>query len=113
MKKLLLFALLLALVGGGYYYYRTLKGGPSGSLVAAATAVQTHDMTSFEKYVDVTSVTTHLVDDVAQQSSALTSLLPGWGSVRRSPQVADRSCSGRSLTTSASTARFSSYPCCC
>ena len=35
MKKLLLFALLLALVGGGYYYYRTLKGGPSGSLVAA------------------------------------------------------------------------------
>ncbi|GAB3720958.1 hypothetical protein GCM10027594_01190 [Hymenobacter agri] len=77
MKKLLLFVLLLALMGGGYYYYRTLKGGPSGSLVAAAAAVQTHDMATFEKYVDVNSVTSHLVDDVTQQSSALTSLLPG------------------------------------
>ena len=77
MKKLLLFALLLALAGGGYFYYRTLKGGPSGSLVAAAAAVQTHDMASFEKYVDVNSVTSHLVDDVTQQSSALSSLLPG------------------------------------
>jgi hypothetical protein len=77
MKKLLLFALLLALVGGGYYYYRTLKGGPSGSLVAAAAAVQTHDMATFEKYVDINSVTSHLVDDVTQQSSILTSLMPG------------------------------------
>ena len=77
MKKLPLFVLLLALVGGGYYYYRTLKGGPSGSLVAAAAAVQAHDMASFEQYVDVNSVTSHLVDDVTQQSSALTSLLPG------------------------------------
>ena len=77
MKKLLLFVLLLALVGGCYYYYRTLKGGPSGSLVAAAAAVQAHDMASFEQYVDVNSVTSHLVDDVTQQSSALTSLLPG------------------------------------
>ena len=34
-------------------------------------------MVTFEKYVDVTSVTTHLVDDVTQQGSALTSLLPG------------------------------------
>ena len=77
MKKILLFALLLALVGGGYYYYRTLKGGPSGSLIAAAAAVQTHDMATFEKYVDVNSVTSYLVDDVTQQSSALTSLMPG------------------------------------
>ena len=77
MKKLLLFVFLLALAGGGYYYYRTLKGGPSGSLVAAAAAVQTHDMASFEKYDDVSSVTSHLVDDMTQQSSALSSLLPG------------------------------------
>ncbi|WP_201977793.1 hypothetical protein [Hymenobacter rubidus] len=34
-------------------------------------------MATFEKYVDVNSVTTHLVDDVAQQGSMLTSLLPG------------------------------------
>ena len=36
-------------------------------------------MATFEKYVDVNSLTTHLVDDVAQQSAALTSLLPGGG----------------------------------
>ncbi|WP_460617983.1 hypothetical protein [Hymenobacter ruber] len=69
--------MLLALAAGGYYYYRSLKQGPSGALVSAAAAVQTHDMAMFEKYVDVNSVTTHLVDDVAQQSSILTSLLPG------------------------------------
>ena len=34
-------------------------------------------MASFEKYVDVASVTSHLVDDVTQQGSALTSLMPG------------------------------------
>ncbi|GAB3574698.1 hypothetical protein GCM10027345_08930 [Hymenobacter daeguensis] len=62
---------------GGYYYYRSLKNGPSGALIAAAAAVQAHDMTSFEKYVDVNSVTTHLVDDVAQQGNVLTSLMPG------------------------------------
>ena len=77
MKKLLLFVLLLALGAGGYYYYRSLKQGPSGALVAAAAAVKMHDMTTFERYVDVNSVTTHLVDDVTQQGSALTSLMPG------------------------------------
>ncbi|MBC8082624.1 MAG: hypothetical protein H7Z21_05375 [Hymenobacter sp.] len=79
MKKLLLLVLLLALGAAGYYYYRSLKEGPSGALVAAAAAVQTHDMATFEKYVDVSSVTTHLVDDVAQQGAVLTSLVPGGG----------------------------------
>ena len=77
MKKLLLLVVLLALAAGGYYYYRSQKQGPSGALVSAAAAVQMHDMGMFEKYVDVSSVTSHLVDDVAQQSSALTSLMPG------------------------------------
>ncbi|MFD2719290.1 hypothetical protein ACFST9_11230 [Hymenobacter monticola] len=77
MKKLLILVLLLALVGGGYYYFQSLKNGPKGALVSAAAAVQSHDMVAFEKYVDVSSVTGHLVDDVAQQGSALTSLLPG------------------------------------
>jgi hypothetical protein len=77
MKKLLLLVVLLALGAGGYYYYRSLKDGPSGALVAAAAAVQAHDMATFEKYVDVNSVTTHLVDDVVQQGSMLTSLMPG------------------------------------
>ena len=79
MKKLLLLVLLIALGAGGYYYYRSLKNGPQGALVSAAAAVQTHDMAAFEKYVDVSSVTSHLVDDVAQQGSALTSLVPGGG----------------------------------
>ena len=79
MKKLLLLVLLIALGAGGYYYYRSLKNGPQGALVSAAAAVQTHDMATFEKYVDVNSVTSHLVDDVAQQGSALTSLMPGGG----------------------------------
>jgi hypothetical protein len=77
MKKLLLLVLLLALGAGGYYYYQSLKNGPKGALVSAAAAVQTHDMATFEKYVDVNSVTSHLVDDVVQQGSSLTSLLPG------------------------------------
>jgi hypothetical protein len=77
MKRLLILVLLLALVGGGYYYYQSLKNGPKGALVSAVAAVQSHDMAAFEKYVDVSSVTGHLVDDVAQQGSALTSLLPG------------------------------------
>ncbi len=81
MKKLLLFVLLLAVLGGGYFYYRNLKNGPSGALVSAAAAVQAHDMTAFEKYVDVSSVTGHLVDDVTQQSATLTSLMPGGGLV--------------------------------
>ncbi|ALW84423.1 hypothetical protein AUC43_04570 [Hymenobacter sedentarius] len=79
MKKLLLLVLLLALGAGGYYFYRSLKNGPKGALVSAAAAVQTHDMATFEKYVDVNSVTTHLVDDVAQQGSMLASLVPGGG----------------------------------
>jgi hypothetical protein len=40
-------------------------------------AVQSHDMATFEKFVDVNSVTSHLVDDVAQQGSVLSSLVPG------------------------------------
>jgi len=79
MKKLLFFVLLLALATGGYYYYRSLKASPSGALMAAAAAVQTHNMATFEQYVDVNSVTSHLVDDVTQQGSVLTSLVPGGG----------------------------------
>ena len=34
-------------------------------------------MATFEKYVDVNSLTSHLVDDVVSQGSAVTSLIPG------------------------------------
>ena len=79
MKKLLLLVLLLALGTGGYFYYQSLKQGPKGALVLAAAAVQAHDMTTFERYVDVNSVTAHLVDDVTQQGAVLTDLVPGGG----------------------------------
>ncbi|RZK17142.1 MAG: hypothetical protein EOO56_18565, partial [Hymenobacter sp.] len=77
MKKLVLLLLLLALVGGGYFYYKSLKTGPGYALMQAAAATQTHDLATFERYVDVDALTGHLVDDVANQGSMLSSLLPG------------------------------------
>jgi hypothetical protein len=79
MKRLLLFVLLLALVAGGYYYYTSLKKGPEYALLQAAAATQTHDLAAFERYVDVDALTGHLVDDVADHGSMLTSLMPGGG----------------------------------
>lgn len=77
MKRLLLFIVLLALAAGGYYYYRSLKQGPAYALSQAVLATQTHDMPTFEKYVDVNSVTGHLVDQLTNQSSLLSLLSPG------------------------------------
>lgn len=79
MKKLLFFILLLALAAGAYYYVKSKKDSPTGALVQAATAVQAHDVASFEKFVDISSVTSHLVDNVANQGSLLTALIPGGG----------------------------------
>ena len=80
MKRLVLLVLLLAVVAGGYYYYNSLKSGPTYALMQAATATQTHDLATFERYVDVDALTGHLVDDVAAQgtnSALLTALVPG------------------------------------
>ena len=77
MKRLLLFIVLLALAAGGYYYYRSLKQGPEYALLQAAAATKTHDMATFERYVDVNSVTGHLVDQLTNQSSLLGLLNPG------------------------------------
>jgi hypothetical protein len=77
MKKLVLLVVLLALAAGGYYYYNSLKTGPSYALLQAATATQTHDLATFERYVDVDALTGHLVDDVANQGSVLSALVPG------------------------------------
>lgn len=79
MKKLVLFVVLLALAAGGYYYYRSLKAGPSYALLQAAAATQTHDLATFERYVDVDALTGHLADDVVSQGSVLTALVPGGG----------------------------------
>lgn len=77
MKRLVLLLLLVVVVAGGYFYYRSLQSGPGYALAQAATATQTHDLVTFERYVDVDALTGHLVDDVANQGSILTSLMPG------------------------------------
>ncbi|RPD49271.1 DUF2939 domain-containing protein [Hymenobacter sediminis] len=76
MKKVLL-TLLIGLALGGYLYYRQLSTGPEYSLMQAAKAVHDHDPAAFERYVDVSSVTNSLVDDVTEQSSMLGMLNPG------------------------------------
>ncbi|MET4107770.1 DUF2939 domain-containing protein [Hymenobacter sp. UYP22] len=77
MKKTVLILLMLALAAGGYWYYRKLSTGPEYSLMQAYKAVTDHDAAAFERYVDVTSVTGSLVDQVASQGSALGILNPG------------------------------------
>lgn len=76
MKRLLILVVLLALAAGGYFYYRSLTHGPGYALSQAALATQTHDMATFEKYVDINSVTGHLVDQVTAQSSLIGLLNP-------------------------------------
>ncbi len=77
MKRIILLALLVLLAVGGYFYYQSLKAGPKYALVQVANAARTHDMATFEKYVDVNSVTSSLVDEVTNQSSAFGLLNPG------------------------------------
>ncbi|SNR49638.1 DUF2939 domain-containing protein [Hymenobacter mucosus] len=76
MKKMVLFLVLAALALGGFLYYRSLRTTPEYSLLQAAKATQLHDMKEFERYVDVNSVTSHLLDQVADQGSTLASLAP-------------------------------------
>jgi hypothetical protein len=86
MKKLILLLVLVAVAAGGYYFYHNLTTGPKYSLMQAAKATQTHDMAAFERYVDVSSVTGSLVDQIANQSSAL-GLIPGGFAVRGALQM--------------------------
>ena len=78
MKKIIVGILLLVLVGG-YLYYRSFISGPKYSLLRAKEAAQAHNMAEFEKYVDVKSLTSSLIDQVAQQQSVISSLVPGLG----------------------------------
>lgn len=82
MKRLLFFALLLA-VGVGGYYYASLRNSPTSALLQAANATRTHDLATFERYVDVDAVTGGVVDDVASQGSVLSALMPGGGLMLR------------------------------
>ncbi|WP_165370594.1 DUF2939 domain-containing protein [Hymenobacter persicinus] len=76
MKKLFLLLAVAAVAIGSYLFYRSLTTGPKYALMQAAKATQTHDMAAFERYVDVSSVTGSLVDQVANQS-AVVGLMPG------------------------------------
>ncbi|GAB2945265.1 hypothetical protein GCM10027048_07800 [Hymenobacter coalescens] len=83
MKRVLLLLALAILVIGGYLYYRSVSTGPKFALGQAVKAVHDHDVSSFEKYVDVESVTGSLVDQVADQGKALGLMLPGGGLVAK------------------------------
>jgi hypothetical protein len=71
MKRIIVLLLLVLVAIGGYFYYQSLKAGPKYALVQVANAARTHDMATFERYVDVNSVTGNLVDQVANQGSEL------------------------------------------
>lgn len=84
MKRILLVFMLLVVVGGGYYYFKFLRNTPVSALMQAARATQTHDVATFERFVDVESLTDGVVDDVAANSSLLGALVPGGGLMLRS-----------------------------
>ena len=79
MKRLLLLVLLLILAAGGYYYFHYLRDTPVSALMQAARATQTHDVVTFERYVDVDALTDNAVDEVASHSALLGALVPGGG----------------------------------
>lgn len=79
MKRLLLLVLLLILAAGGYYYLHYLRNTPVSALMQAARATQTHDVVTFERYVDVDALTNNAVDEVASHSVLLGALVPGGG----------------------------------
>jgi hypothetical protein len=84
MKRILLALLVLVLVGGGYYYYKFLRNTPVSALMQAARATQTHDVATFERFVDVEALTGGVVDDIASNSSLLSAVVPGGGFMLRS-----------------------------
>lgn len=76
--------LLLALAGGGYYYFYHLRNTPVAALMQAVRATQTHDVATFDRFVDVEALTEGIVDDVASQGRLLGALVPGGGLALRS-----------------------------
>ncbi|QIX61535.1 DUF2939 domain-containing protein [Hymenobacter lutimineralis] len=77
MKKIVIALVLAGVLIGGYLYYRHVVGSPEYSLMQAAKAAQSHDATTFARYVDVESVTGSLVDQITTQGSVLGVLNPG------------------------------------
>ena len=86
-KSRIFVVVLLLLAAGAYFYYRHLSTTPEYALLQAAKAAKTHDVPAFEKYVDVGSITNHLVDDVAAQSEAMQGLLPRGLTIQLGPAL--------------------------
>ena len=82
MKKIVLFVIAVVLAGG-YWYYQNFKSSPKYSLLQAHEALQEHDMTSFEKYVDLQSVSGNLIDQLAQQQGLIGALNPASGVLKQ------------------------------
>lgn len=83
MKRVVLVLVLLIVAAGGFYYYRFLRDTPVSALMQAARATQTHDLATFERFVDIDALTGGVVDDVASHSSLLSGLVPGGGLLMR------------------------------
>ncbi|SDY03303.1 hypothetical protein [Hymenobacter psychrophilus] len=77
MKKVLILIVLVAVGVGAYLYYYKVRTAPEYSLMQAYNAIDNHDPEAFGQYVNVSSVTNSLVDDVADNGSALGVLNPG------------------------------------
>lgn len=85
MKKLLLILIIIGAIGAAYYQF-VFKATPKYSLLQAHEAMEDHNMVAFEKYVDVESVTSNLVDQLATQRSIIGSLIPGNALVKQALQ---------------------------
>jgi hypothetical protein len=76
--------LLMALAAGGYYYFYHLRNTPVAALMQAVRATQTHDVATFDRFVDVEALTEGIVDEVVSQGPLLETLVPGGGLALRS-----------------------------
>ena len=65
MKKIAIMVAFLAfIIGGSSYYY--IVGTPTYSLYKIKKAIQNHDSTEFNKYIDVERVVSSLIDDASK-----------------------------------------------
>jgi hypothetical protein len=62
----IIIGIILIAIIGGYWYWTTT---PQYSLNQVKDAVSNNDVTQFEKYVDVKSVTSRLIDDVLEEAT--------------------------------------------
>lgn len=65
MKKLLLIVGILLMVAiGGFIWWKIFTSSPKYSLLQIKKAVENHDVDSFEKYVDIESITTRVMGEL-------------------------------------------------